>query len=1189
MQAEIFVQSELTGQGQTAYSRSRSSFMADGVNNEANQGAAPGPSARLEGVNTGRFADSDVTNPDTRSTLGLIAELEGLSPELRQAAADRLAGRPAIERMAEERGLTEEAGERRTAEIEEGLPARGASRAEAHAGEPPGPGEPVPPAPLETPGRDGGGTATATATPVSEDMATTILRAIDPDVITDPRLSRVVKQAGDLIEDHEVYSSQIERLLLKARDMQLDGADEAQADIIIEILRDADAQASRDERFFSDSRDIELISAHPLLKVHLNDVTNFLNKLRIDGKVNEDELHAVTGKIGRTNMDLPTKPDGTPDYDAMTDEFNKRLSDFDLAKAILLGNISEAVGKVEGKKRNAEFGEKVTSLVNAMKIAGSETSSIAEADAAYEAIEKIIKKADPEDRQDYSLVIEEAINQIESTTMIKIDPATGDPVLDPDGKPVKIEYHGQYDHVIEFVLEYGLERILSQADKAPQEDYPQFSLYVTDNIDRIVHMARVYDETRERDYGEWKTKNPDLFRHGTRKNPDMFGYLVNLRSKRRTMHELFRGMKDPNTYLQYVTQLLRKTGFRFVEKDIAGVADVQIIYEQVLSSALAQKKQGWLTDLDFERADEVVAEAFRKSAQSRPEDYFKRMIRADGRTEDRQLRKWEVERAAKMGRSINAASQRRIVYAILGDLPENPALLYKSLESEYIARRLAPLKLFADRFFDQPLAKSLMRLIRQEVRRDPNTDELSDTKFGYVLRDKHGKPLFDKEGKPLTSGLYGQSQAAFDIMDLMIVDPKSNGWRGWLLFLEQSDYRTLSMGPGGEKFTIGEYLDKMKRQNPPAKDKNSHPDYGDFNGAVARVIKDQRLFLGVLMRYRNLDDTNLEAIWENAARFIPSRVAAFFPEETENLIAAIGHGISWLDRTDAAGNVIPGTGLRDRLWLAERLRVKNDAEALRVGGIGTVREISDFFEAAGITDPHEIAAVKALQKFGRDPDGNPIVFMPGAKDLVKIKQPFTAFLDDAPKTDWENMSDEDFNRILVSDQNDFAEGYGHLVGLIANPVMKPEEFSKVFIETIHKIQGPPGIEAAQKTIEPFVTAGLRQRRANALSKAFGSFLRDTRIAGSEIEMHNLQAQIADNEAIQKQILITLAQADVISDDPGGEKDVKGRTQYVRMLDQNDADRKAQFKGWLRVFLQLLGPALTAQFFKQLDMKGLGLE
>lgn len=994
-----------------------------------------------------------------------------------------------------------------------------------------------------------GGTTTELPSPKS---ASEILGGIRLSDYPNEELSRIAGVALRMVASNEVSTETIDRLRKEALEMRLRGADEDQFNRLDEQLRLARAATRRVEREIHDTKLIDLISQHPKLLKHLDKVNEFISKIK-QGKYeekDEEELKRIISAemapgSDRLHVDPVTHKVTISDLNPGDYTTTEQFDDFEYTKALLNATIADAVLRAirEGKVAPKEA-EEAKKLARAMLLAATEGDSDedkAKREKGYTEIEAVIENAQPESREQYSMIIESAIEQIQKTP-------------GPSG-----EYRGEYDHIIEFVLEFGLERILSQADKAPQEDYPQFSLYVTDNIDRIIYMARIYDEDRARKYKVWNEGNG-----GDRsrvQSPDLFGYLVNLRSKRRTMHELFKGMKDPNTYLQYVTQLLRKTGFRFVEKDIAGVSDVQIIYEQVLGSALSLKEQGWLTDQDFEQADRDTAEILRQSARSKA--YQKRMRKSDGSETQRELRDWEVGRAAMMGRSINAASQRRIVYAILGEIPKNPDIQYKSVESEYVARRLAPLKLLPDRFFGQPEAQELLRLIHEELKRDNLTGEIDWTKYGYTRED--GTHV----------GLYGQSQNAADIIDLMITDPKSNSWRSRLMFLKQKDYANIA--EGGRSYTIGHWLDNKWRQA--EEHETDHKKQEKlFNESIRGVISKQRLFLGTLVRYPHLDAKNKAIIWQNAARFLPSRIAAFFPKETLELIGG--------PEGERMGKWIQ---IRNKLWTAERLRVKNDAEALRVGGSGIVKEISAFFQEAGIAEQWEIDVIEALQNFGQGSARK--VKMPGAEAMANIKQPFTAFHEDAIKTDWEELSDEDFNRILVSDQNDFAEGYGHLVGFIGDPVMKPEDFVKAFKETKDKIQGPPGLHDAQDRLEAFVNAGLRFRRATTLAKLFGTGnFAGLRLPSSDIERFNLQARIAEDEEQQRDILSGLAQGSVIRDNPN-DKDELGRTQYTRMLERNDADRKHQILRMFRLLVQLFGPIFAKTFLTTVfgNLKDLGLE
>ena len=128
---------------------------------------------------------------------------------------------------------------------------------------------------------------------------------------------------------------------------------------------------------------------------------------------------------------------------------------------------------------------------------------------------------------------------------------------------------------------------------------------------------------------------------------------------------------------------------------------------------------------------------------------------------------------------------------------------------------------------------------------------------------------------------------------------------------------------------------------------------------------------------------------------MPSKIAAFFPQEAMKLIG--GEDV-WLGRVGENG--VRTGGLRDKLFLAERLRVDNDAKVLHAKSAnatpeeraeaGKLHNLRPFLRLAGLTR-EEIAIVERLQAFGGNQAGT----------LAKIQQPFTAFFDDAPTTDWE--------------------------------------------------------------------------------------------------------------------------------------------------------------------------------------------
>lgn len=768
------------------------------------------------------------------------------------------------------------------------------------------------------------------------------------------------------------------------------------------------------------------------------------------------------------------------------------------------------------------------------------------------------------------------------------------------------EKMGNRDHMVEYLLEFGLERIISRADENPSDSYPQFNLYESYNIDNIIQAARKYDENA--------AKNPNRKR-------EMFSYLTNLQYKRRAMHDLFQGMKDRETYVKLVTQLLRKNGLVFVEHKIAGVSDVQMMYEQVLGSKFSLSKN-WLNHQDFESADAEVRVELLKYVGDNSESLRKEYKDKDGKTQFRSLRKWEILRAGMVGRSLNTATERRITYGVMGELPKNIDERLRSLEFEFIARTLAPLKLIPDKFFDYPTAMRYLELAFEELKKKPN-GEKDFHKYGYVETDKDGEEVDGKDGKPIEKGLYGKSQNAMAILDTGITDFKSNSWRGRLLLLKNKDYLTAKDEHGNEETIMG-YLDRIKveveeKYRKEIKDKN--PDISDlqlkilleseregdnsyksritqdFNKEVAKVVGEQRLFLGALIRNGGLGKYKTEKIgedgksetitidlkeevWKNVARFLPSRIAAFLPEETLDIVG-LQYGIKKPSVEDKEGmerwkKDVTGkwNKFKVKLFRIERARVKRDAIALNEKNKdkeykGKVKEIGDFFDSEHLDDD-EKNLIKAIRELGEK----------RAKDFSTIAFPFTPFLDDVPETDWNNLEDNDLDRLVINDHSNFVEGWGKVTGLIANSGAKPEDIIKEFAEGFKGVSSPLGIKDAQKKFEPFINAYMRFSRENNWSKYLGTIMKWGRVPRSEAEKYNLQSRIALGEKNQVDILNTLAQNQVLSDDPA-EADKNGETQLWRVRKRNKLDVMAMVMAQFRVVAMLFGPVFAMELFKSI--------
>lgn len=882
----------------------------------------------------------------------------------------------------------------------------------------------------------------------------------------------------------------------------------------------------------------------PILKGYVSEVNRLIDEIK-KSPLDDEKYQALYDKINALQPPDSYGAISSGDDEASQEEARireARMDAFDKSKWILKSAMSQARRSLmprQDSEREA-ISEVVRQIVDAIKIED------------YAAIDKaVIDGFAPGDhRGNYSEAIAEAVEL---------------------GEKMR-----NRDHMVEYLLEFGLERIISRADENPSDAYPQFNLYESYNIDNVIQAARKYDENSDK---------------GSKNKRDRFGYLTNLQYKRRAMHDLFQGMKDRETYVKLVTQLLRRNGLMFVEHEIAGVADVQMMYEQVLGSKYSLKEKGWLNHQDFEEADKEVLEELEKYEGKVSESLRKEYKNADREICFRPLRDWEIRRARIVGRSLNTATERRITYGVMGELPENQDERFRSLEFEFIARTLAPLKLIPDKFFGQAMARRYFELLLEELKMKNGEKNLR--KYGYVVK---------KDGKDVERGLYGKSQRAMAMLDTGITDLKSNSWRGRLLLLKNKDY--IAVTEDGKHYTIMDYLDRVKEEivNRHKKEikrikpnitelelkilterdvAHSHKEdiNDEFNRAVRDVVGRQRLALGALVQnagfeeYKtgNMKDGKPEAsnlktiVWKNVARFLPSRIAAFLPEETLDIVKKI-YKVTSRKEAEEKWNKF-----KLKLFKIERARVKRDAIALKTGGDGKVRELESFYEEEGILkESKEEKLIIAIQELGEK----------HAKDFSEIAFPFTPFLDDVPETDWNNLEDNDLDRLLINDHSEFVKGWGKIIELIANSAAKPEDIIKDFVEGFHGIATPLGNKEAQKKLEPFINAYMKMSRVNNWAKWTGTLMKWVRIPRSEAEKYNLQSQIAIFEKEQLNILSALAQHEVLNDDPT-EADKNGKTQYWRVREKNNLDVLAIILAQFRIVVMLLGPVLALELFKSI--------
>jgi hypothetical protein len=709
-------------------------------------------------------------------------------------------------------------------------------------------------------------------------------------------------------------------------------------------------------------------------------------------------------------------------------------------------------------------------------------------------------------------------------------------------------------------VEYALELVIGRGDENPTSEYPANpGFYVSNNIDAMMEATRRYDR-------------------------DFAIYLTNLRGKRVLAHELFRNLKDRKTYVEYVTRALDTGGLRFIESQVGGIPEVQLLYEKELARKTAIKGyrgEGWLLFEDyFDNPEDQHKESIDRNMKNLITGERLGLTRTLRNGATRRMRPWERNRAYFMGRAMTAGSQRRLIYSIFGDTPpgKGGADFIMSLEAEPITSILSMLKFDANRWKGQYVAKRFRRHL-----------------FGIMrhLTEKSGKRYSisgEINGEKAEYGLFGASVDGTVMIDTGTQDPKSVWWRINKIFLDNPRYQQAT---ARGRLTVSDYIDairgeigrgydanksdKQKRKETYDHDRSHHIDHQlalDEHGHAhypegeefKSFIEQQRLFLGTLLQRSDVSTQHKEILWRTISRLNPSRIAALMPHFAMDKVKDVyglqkdkKHDLFKLQDDDAQKHF---NTIMNKLFIVEFMRVMDDAQGFRTKTDGTpvtqdyqthdLRHYIDLYnnerEALKIAidnerdegrkqvleqklraigsriDEQEIAVIEKWQQLGVDK----------ADQLARIKCNIALFLDDVPETAWNLMGRTDLDRILVGDQSGFQEAYGGLIGLIANPAIKAEEALKPMAAYVHTVMNILDLGQAQGYVEPFLTSYLRMAKKKGKVNWI-PFAKTLRKARSEIEEFNLQAEIAYDAEDIGNILEAAAQHEIISDDPNEAK------------------------------------------------------
>jgi len=718
-----------------------------------------------------------------------------------------------------------------------------------------------------------------------------------------------------------------------------------------------------------------------------------------------------------------------------------------------------------------------------------------------------------------------------------------------------------------YALEYSLESIINVADLTPLGTIPNPTFVQSENIARLIMGTLDLDQ--------------DV-------NKEFYKYLKELQERRQLSHELYKSLSTKDAYQKYVGEHLKNDGFDYLENKIVGVSETQILWEKVMGRKVAKTKTV-LSQQEFDDVHEEVKTLYKRNARLNVDGTSQKLkkrfiIQRSGQnpiTIERPLREWEIDRATVVGRSVAHVSGRAITYGTLGDLPSNADELYDSMNAEYVSRIVAGRKIMGARFFAGGYTAS-KEYLKKWV----------ENKKKLAIE----KGLAYGEGGKVNT-IYGQKVESLVYADTSVPDLKSHGWRNKRIQLKHREFAKLRV----DEYTIGDYLDEESAKIEAAlgdKSENAsrlteresvylrslgslNPEELDYlnnartlriskrdrikNIAFSREVENtvlrQNLYLSALSREGSFTPMLKQKIWEKVAVLLPSRIAAFFPEDRKNIVTNNGTKMSEVE----------WEGLSEKLFMVETDRVRKQAELVKSNNFVTAVPLSDCYIDNSITDPREIDYINKIIALGKNK----------SKMLCDMIFPQSAFLDDAPGFQWMNLGKETVGRLLVNDYEGFSTANNETQEVVANPTMKLHESAEHLIKATKGYASPLGLTDAQDRMEADVLTRYDLYAMDGFSKwGFHSIRRFLKKPTSLIEKSNLDANLSMDEKAVSDDVDFLSQNNVIANDKA-KVDYFGMTESERIKKKTKARLREVWLRHLRIFAMIFPMIFGEEFLKMI--------
>ena len=754
------------------------------------------------------------------------------------------------------------------------------------------------------------------------------------------------------------------------------------------------------------------------------------------------------------------------------------------------------------------------------------------------------------------------------------------------------------------MFEKLVEKVIRQFDPVEDAHY-RLDLYAESTLTSLKALSRRFEYLPNYDFPAGEERGESFEKY--------IGHLIDIRQE---AHELRRNLTTGENYKKFLSEGLKAHGLDVMRNDIAGVSEVESLYETFSTLKLAERDtKDWFTQGDVNSIDKEVEETILGMVRD------KKLLK-DGRV----MTEWEARRALAIGKTLFAGTQRFALYAGVGDIPGGDVARVGSTPYEYIVRTLFGEKMAGARYFNDKASFAFQKKA-----------------FGFMKEDL-------QERKKVLLKLFGIGLNTWFVNKLGALTPADQRWRAQLMYLGSIKLNGIENAPSlvdylervREDFGMhldldpdigGNLVDQtrglydsphpedydsalgfdlseewkdpqtgMPELNKEGKPKTKEDKLKEFysSGQRADMILGQRLYLSNLVKFGMVTSDMKADIWKKVAIFDPLGFSAFLPEQVKATLSvhelALWQGKEGNLRQKLARAALTRLRVEGDLYKAglSYAQLQREANAFRAMNDNYKYQMIDrYFEAEDRLAPEEEAVVRKMIDFGIRQAGT----------MAYLDVPFSFLINDAPRVAWEKTGEglgglghENLNRILVSDQGNLSEAWGEINSLVEHPVGTErlekgpigKELAEHLLKFIEGYSRVHGRAAAQKIVRPFIKAWIDMAAMYPHSTWVGGVEKGLRKPRSDFEKFYRVNFLALDEEARAALLDALAVMGIVSSDVS-----HGKADLEVLKEEHKADRKYLALKMFRELLLLFGPIVALElvkiFFPEEVSKGLGIK